>query len=86
MPPLLRRMLHRLAVGFSVLLLVGSWWNGEPGGAGTRAVLAISARICPDAAADNQMPTVGNGAHALDRAMLRRLAVALGVGVPCFVA
>ncbi len=82
--PLLRRMLAFVFVSFMILAAtMPSWW-ATPGGAGTATALMLADRICPDAGRVRRKPVVVDGAHALDRAVLRRIAAGLGIGLDCF--
>ena len=78
--PLLRRMLRCVIVGLVLAAIVGGWWRARPGGAATRVVIAVAARICPSSAPNIQKPSIADGAHALDRAAVHRSLDALGVG------
>lgn len=75
----LRRSLQRVAIGMAVLASTNSWWLDRPGGAVTRTVIAVAGRICPGMPAGlPAWPSVTDGAHALDRAVLRHALGALG--------
>ena len=78
---MLKHSLKRVGIGMAVLWVVGGWWQDQPGGTGTRAVIAVAARICPGASnGAPTRPSVADGAHAIDRAVLRRGLDALGLG------
>ena len=77
----LRRNLHRVAIGMAVLACTNSWWLDRPGGTVTHAVIAVASRICPGVRAGlPARPSVADGAHAVDQAVLRRVLDALGSG------
>ena len=82
-PPLMRQILYGVIFGMPLLAGVGNWWCAQPGGAGTRVVLGIARAICPDPGDFRKHPSVGNGAHALDRAVLGRLDDLLVDGQRC---
>ena len=85
MPRLLRQACWALVVAFPLLVLVGQRWQHTAGGPGTRGVMAVAAVICPAAVERVRAVRVVDGAHALDRAVLRRIAVQLHVGPSCSV-
>lgn len=72
-PPLMRQTLYGIVFGMPLLAGVGNWWCAQPGGAGTRVVLDVARAICPHPGVAQKRVSVGDGAHALDRAVLRRL-------------
>lgn len=77
---MLRRSLDWVAFGLAVLAVAGGWWRDQPGGGATRTVIANAARICPGVSVKPRRPSVADGAHALDRAVLRRGLDALEIG------
>lgn len=68
-PPLMRQMLYGVVFGLPVLAGFGNWWCAQPGGAGTRVALHVAGTICPNLSAAQKRASVGDGAHALDRAV-----------------
>lgn len=72
-PPLMRQMLYGIIFGMPLLAAIGNWWCSQPGGAGTRVVLAVAQAICPEPGAARKHTSVGDGAHAVDRAVLHRV-------------
>ena len=86
MPRMLRQMCWGLVIAFPLLVLFGQHWRHAAGGPGTQGVMAVAAFICPAAAADKvRAVRVADGADALDRAVLRRIAMQLHMGPGCSV-
>lgn len=85
MPRLLRQACWALVIAFPLPMLAGQHWQHAAAGPGTRGVMAVAAVICPAAIERVRAVRVADGAHALDRAVLRRIAVQLHVGQSCFV-
>jgi hypothetical protein len=85
MPRLLRQACWALVVAFPLLVLIGQRWQHAASGPGTRGVMAVAAVICPTAVERGGAVRVADGAHALDRAVLRRIAVQLRMGPSCSV-
>lgn len=85
MPRLLRQACWALVIAFPLLVLAGQRWQHAAGGPGTRSVMALAAVICPAAVERVRAVRVVDGAHALDRAVLRRIAVQLHMGPGCSV-
>jgi len=83
MPRLLRQDCWALVIAFPLLVLAGQHWQHAVGGPGTRGVMAVAAVICPAAVEPVRAVRVADGAHALDRAVLRRIAVQLHMGPGC---
>lgn len=83
MPRLLRQACWALVIAFPLLVLAGQHWQHVAGGPGTRGVMALAAVICPAAVERIRAVRVADGAHALDRAVLRRIAVQLHMGPGC---
>lgn len=83
MPRLLRQACWALVIAFPLLVLAGQHWQHAAGGPGTRGVMAVAAVICPTAVEPVRAVRVADGAHALDRAVLRRIAVQLHMGASC---
>jgi len=79
----MRQILYGLIFGMPLLAGIGNWWCAQSGGAGTRVVLGVARAICPDSGAARKHASVGDGAHALDRAMLRRIGDLLVDGQRC---
>ncbi len=80
MPRLLRQACWALVIAFPLLVLAGEHWQHAAAGPSTRGVMAVAAVICPAAVARARAVHVADGAHALDRAVLRRIAVQLHMG------
>jgi hypothetical protein len=85
MPRLLRQMCWGLVIAFPLVVFAGQRWQHATGGAGTRVVMAVVALICPAAAEDVGAVRVAGGAHALDRAVLRRIVMQFHMGPDCSV-
>ena len=85
MPRLLRQMCWGLVIAFPLLALFGQHWRHAAGGPGTQGVMAVAALICPAAADKVLAKRVADGAHALDRAVLRRIAMQLHMGPGCLI-
>jgi hypothetical protein len=85
MPRLLRQACWGLVIVFPLLVLAGQRWQHAAAGPGTRGVTAVAAVICPAAIERVRPVRVTDGAHALDRAVLRRIAVQLHMGLGCSV-
>ncbi|WP_294192856.1 hypothetical protein [uncultured Sphingomonas sp.] len=85
MPRLLRQACRALVIAFPLLVLAGQHWRHASGGPGTRGVMAIAAVICPAPVDQVRAVSVADGAHALDRAFLRRIALQLHMGPRCSV-
>lgn len=85
MPRLLRQACWALVIAFPLLVLAGQHWQHAAGGPGTRGVMAVAAVICPAAVERVQAVRIVDGAHALDRAVLRRIATQLHMGPGCSV-
>jgi hypothetical protein len=85
MPRLLRQACWGLVIAFPLLVLAGQHWQHAAGGPGTRGVMAVAAVICPAAVGRVRAVRVADGAHTLDRAVLRRIAVQLHIGPGCSV-
>jgi hypothetical protein len=85
MPRLLRQMCWGLVIAFPLVALFGQYWQHAAGGPGTQGVMAVAALICPAAAAKVRVVRVADGADALDRAVLRRIAMQLHIGAGCSV-
>ncbi len=83
MPRLLRQACWALVIAFPLLVLAGQHWQQATAGRGTRSVMAVATVICPAAIAPVRAVRVADGAHALDRAVLRRIAVQLHIGPGC---
>ncbi|WP_294269267.1 hypothetical protein [uncultured Sphingomonas sp.] len=83
MPRLLRQACWALVLAFPLLVLAGQRWQDAAAGRGTRGVMAVAAVICPAAVERVLAVRVADGAHALDRAVLRRIAVQLHIGPGC---
>ncbi|MCT8002799.1 hypothetical protein NZL82_13035 [Sphingomonas sanguinis] len=83
MPRLLWQAYWALVIAFPLFLLAGQRWQHAAGGPGTRGVMAVAAVICPAAVERVLAVRVADGAHALDRAVLRRIAVQLHIGPGC---
>jgi len=82
-PRLLRQAFWALIFAFPLLVLAGQRWQQAAAGPGTRGVTAVAAAICPTAVEPVRAVRVADGAHALDRAVLRRIAVQLHIGPGC---
>ncbi len=85
MPRLLRHACWVLVVAFPLLVLIGQHWQHAAAGPGTRSVMTVAAVICPAAVERVRAVRVADGAHALDHAVLRRVAVQLHMGPGCSV-
>ncbi|WP_343527636.1 hypothetical protein [Sphingomonas sp.] len=85
MPRLLRQACWALVLAFPLLVLAGQRWQDAAAGPGTRGVMAVAAVICPAALEQVRAVHVADGAHALDRAVLRRIAAQLHMGPGCSV-
>lgn len=85
MPRLLRQACWALVIAFPLLVLAGQHWQHAAAGPGTRSVMAVAAVICPAAVERVRAVGVAYGAQALDRAVLRRIAVQLHIGPGCSV-
>lgn len=85
MPRLLRQACWALVIAFPFLVLAGQRWQHAASGPGTRRVMAVAAFICPAAVGRVRAVCVADGAHALDRAVLRRIAIQLHMGPSCSV-
>lgn len=85
MPRMLRKMCWGLVITFPLLVLFGQHWRHAAGGPGTRGVMAVAALVCPAAADKLRAVRVADGADALDRAVLRRIATQLHMGPGCSV-
>jgi len=66
-------------------VLAGQHWQHAAAGPSTRGVMAVAAVICPAAVERVRPVRVADGAYALDRAVLRRIAVQLHMGPRCSV-
>jgi len=82
-PPLMRQILHGIIFGMPLLAGAGNLWCAQPGGAGTQMVLGVARAVCPEPGAARKHASIGDGAHALDRAVLRRLGDLLVDGQRC---
>lgn len=85
MPRLLRQMCWGLILALPLVVLTGQRWQGAAAGPGARGVMAVATVICPVAVEQARAVRVADGAHALDRAVLRRIAVQLHMGPGCSV-
>lgn len=85
MPRMLRQMCWALVIALPLLVLIGQHWRHAAAGHGTQGVMAMAAFICPAAAGTVRALRVGDGAHALDRAVLRRIAMQFHMGPGCSV-
>ena len=85
MPRMLRQMCWGLVIAFPLLALFGQHWRHAAGGPGTQGVMAVAALICPAAADKVRAVRVADGADALDRAVVRRIAMQLHRGPGCSV-
>lgn len=85
MPRLLRQACWALVIAFPLLVLARQRWQHGAAGPGTRSAMALAALICPAAVEWGGAVRVADGAHALDRAVLRRIAVQLHMGPECSV-
>ncbi|MDR6116036.1 MULTISPECIES: hypothetical protein [unclassified Sphingomonas] len=85
MPRLLRQACWALVIAFPLLVLIGERWQQAAAGPGTRGVMAVAAVICPAAVEPVLAMRVADGAHALDGAVLRRIAMQLYIGPGCSV-
>ena len=85
MPRILRQVCWALVFAFPLLVPVGQHWQQAAAGPGTRGMMAVAAVICPAAIERVRAVRVVDGAHALDRAVLRRIAVQLHIGPGCSV-
>lgn len=85
LPRLLQQMCWGLVISFPLLVLIGQRWQHAAGGTGTRGVMAVAAFICPAASGKFEAVRVADGAHRLDRAVLRQIAAQLHMGLGCFV-
>jgi|GEM_PF-4729228 len=85
MPRLLRQACWALVIAFPLLVLAGQHWQHAAAGPGTRGVTAVAAVICPASYVKLHHDPPQNGAHALDRAVLRRIVVQLHIGPGCSV-
>jgi len=85
MPRLLRQACWALVIAFPLLVLAGQHWQQAAAGPGTRGVMALAAVICPAAVEPVRAVRVADGAHTLDRVVLRRIAVQLHIGPGCSV-
>ncbi|MEH3041337.1 MAG: hypothetical protein PGN21_14895 [Sphingomonas paucimobilis] len=85
MPRLLRQACWGLVIAFPLLVLAGQHWQHMAAGPGTRSVMAVAAVICPTAVGRVRAVRVADGAHALDRAVLQRIAMQLHRGPGCSV-
>lgn len=85
MPRLLRQACWALVIAFPLLVLAGQHWQHAAAGPSTRGVMAVAAVICPAAVEPVRAVHVADGAHALDRAVMRRIAVQLHMGPGCSV-
>lgn len=83
MPRLLRQVCWGLVVVFPLLALFGQHWQRRASGDGTQVVMALVAVICPTVAGKARSGQVGDGARALDRAALTRIATQFGLGPGC---
>lgn len=83
MPRLLRQACWALVIAFPLLALIGQRWQHAAAGPSTRSVMAVAAVICPAAVERIRAVHVADGAHALDRAVLRRIAAQLHMGSGC---
>lgn len=85
MPRLLRQACWALVIAFPLLVLAGQRWQQAAAGPGTQGVMAVATVICPAAIERVRAVRVADGAHALDRAALRRIAVQFHMGPGCSV-
>jgi hypothetical protein len=85
MPRLLRQACWALVIAFPLLVLAGQHEQHVAAGPGTNSVMALAAVICPAAIERVRAVRVVDGAHALDGAVLRRIAVQLHMGPGCSV-
>ena len=83
MPRMLRQMCWALVIVLPLLGLIGQHWRHAAAGQGTQGVMAIAAFICPTTTGTGRAVRVGDGAHALDRAVLQRIAMQLHMGPGC---
>jgi hypothetical protein len=83
MPPLMRRMMILVVVALIVSGSLGIGWHNQRGGNGTRIAFAAARTICPTAAGFTKRASVAAGAHAIDRAALRRLGDLVSSGSKC---
>jgi len=73
MPPLMRRMMILVVVALIVSGSLGGRWHSQRGGDSVRIAFAVARTICPTEARFTKRESVAAGAHAIDRAALRRL-------------
>ena len=85
MPRLLRQTCWAFVIAYPLLVLAGQHWQHAAAGPGTRGMMAVAAVICPAAVGRVRAVRVADGAHALDRAVLRRIAMQLHMGPGCSV-
>ncbi|KQM72858.1 hypothetical protein ASE72_19230 [Sphingomonas sp. Leaf20] len=83
MPPLMRRMMILVVVALIVSASLGVRWHHQRGGDGARIAFAVARTICPTAARFTKRASVAAGAHAIDRAALRRLVDLVSSGSRC---
>ncbi len=76
MPVCCGRRVGRVVIAFPLLVLAGSTGSTRQRGR-YASVMAVAAVICPAAVERVWAVRVADGAHALDRAVLRRIAVQL---------
>lgn len=68
-------LVFRIAVAMLLAAFAGGQFlQRQPAGSLTRGLIASAARACPSAAFRGKRATVADGAHALDRAVYRRIA------------
>ncbi len=85
MPRLLRQAYWALVLAFPLVVLFGQRWQHAAAGLGTGGVMAVAAIICPATVEPVRAGRVADGAHALDRAVLRRIAIQFHMGPTCSV-
>jgi len=83
MPPLMRRMMILVLVALLVSASLGVRWHDQRGGDGARIAFAVARTICPTAARFTKRASVAAGAHAIDRAALRRFGDLVSSGSKC---
>jgi hypothetical protein len=83
MPPLMRRMMILVVVALIVSGSLGGRWHSQRGGDGARIAFVVARTICPTEARFTKRASVAAGAHAIDRAALRRLGDLVSSGSKC---